>query len=93
MTQYLGLERKIKRLEKIAGCAAPRVPGTTIQRVLLDESLWKMEGLLKRRGSRSILVWCAGVGQLNEPKVFGYGHTISEALNNVERKLRPENNA
>jgi len=65
------------------------VPGTIIQRVLVDPNFMKAYGLtptpeqLKRFSG---VVWCIGIGQMQAPKKFYYGHTLREAVTNAAEK-------
>ena len=78
-------ESRIKALERLAGV---RVPGTVIQRVLMDNSLVIAEGLSPNGDRQSTSLWSVGIGEPSMPKLFGYGLTIGEALTAVEKKIK-----
>jgi hypothetical protein len=79
------MEQRLKKLEEKLKLT---VPGTIISRVLLDQKLWKKEKIDIILGNDSWLMWRVGVGQLHQPKIFAYGRTIEEAINNLELKCK-----
>jgi len=79
------IEEELLGLELLVGS----VPGTMISRVLLSKELWRTEEVCweDKRKSDSELVWCLGFGTMTGPKVFSYGTTIQQAVDNCKRKL------
>ena len=83
----MDIEYKIEELEDLMGCN-PQIRGSLIQRVMMDTVLLKKYELIVLHNRECHLVWSAGIGQINQPKVFGWGHTIHEALMNVEKEIK-----
>lgn len=77
--RVIALERKI----------TPRMPGTTIGRVLTDLTVVDRDCIeipLRARchadGTERevVFLWCLGIGQMDEPKRFFYGYRVEDAL-------------
>jgi hypothetical protein len=83
----MNIEYKIEELEDLMGCN-PRIRGSLIQRAIMDTPLLERYGLIALHDRECHLVWSAGIGHINQPKVFGWGHTIHEALTNAEKEIR-----
>jgi len=83
--EELTFEQAIQKLE-----AGQSTPGTAIQRVLLDDKLWKGEMGVDRAAGESWSVWSVCVGEMYERRIVGYGRTIMEAVRSVQRKLKGE---
>ena len=68
---------------------AGRIAGTSITRVCLDKSLWEEYNVKMPENSKSdsSLVWALSVGLLHEPKLFFYGYTIMEAVQNAVKHI------
>jgi hypothetical protein len=64
-------------------------PGTTWQRVLMDAFVARQKGLKVPADvpdSQSLTVWSLGIGMLNTPKYFVYGHTMRECFLRLHRQ-------
>jgi hypothetical protein len=66
------------------------VPGTALQRVLMDAAIMIQEGLKPKsehleRGHG--FVWCLSIGLAYERKFFFHGHTIREAYLRARKGL------
>lgn len=81
----MDIEKRLFHLEKKLKTT---IPGTMINRVLMDTTILKREFLKPLHDRECHLVWSVGIGLMDMPKVFGYGHTIDEAIKNVEKKLK-----
>lgn len=59
-----------------------------VVRVCLDNKLFAREGLELPSDPHpeSNFVWCFGAGRWHQPKNFGYGNTVEEAISNFKRK-------
>jgi hypothetical protein len=69
--------------------AGQTVPGTTITRVIIGAKDINNYGLRRKsvKGApegapapESYLVWCIGIGQMEQPKNFFYGHKLRDAF-------------
>jgi hypothetical protein len=81
----LRLERSFNELTR------EMVPGTMLERVLLDNALCEEHGIKIRHPEKeSQLVWCLAIGHMREPKKFFYGNTVSTVLGQAEVWLNRE---
>lgn len=83
------LERWLRELE-----SDQPVPGTIIQRVLMDSKLLAQNGLRKLHDRQDHLVWCVAIGTLAAPwKKLYYGHSLRETIRKAykEKRIRKNN--
>ena len=78
------IEKRISILERKVGVT---VPGSSLSQIMMDTNMLAEHGMKPLHNRESHIVWCAAIGILAMPKVFGYGHSILDALNNVEKKI------
>jgi hypothetical protein len=71
----MNIQEMVSQLEK-----GMRLPGTQICRVMLDNKLCEKEGIPTDSAHEASIIWCVGVGRIQEPKGFFYGLTIEVAL-------------
>lgn len=78
-------DKDIKRFEPAL------IPGTTFQRMLLDVTLARKEGLKIPEGKEdrdSINAWVLAIGCIGEPKHFVYGLTMRDCFLRLRRQVQ-----
>jgi hypothetical protein len=84
-------EKEIKKLEqKIYWYPKEKckIGGSILSKALVDTNLLINEKVkLPKKHEQYYVTYILGIGMLNAPKIFGYGLTIAEALQNVKRKI------
>ncbi len=81
------IEARIQKLEKQYVSYEDALAGTSISRTLLDLTLFKEYGLDLNKaitGREASIVWCLGLGSMQEAKELFYGHTMEEAVDKAE---------
>jgi hypothetical protein len=62
------------------------VPGTMLERVLLDNTLCRKAGLeIVRPEKEAQLVWCLALGHMRFPKKFFYANTVAAAVEKAQQ--------
>lgn len=75
LLERMSFQDIIEHLESVT-CGV-YIPGTMLNRVLLDEQIAKSYKLGPNPG-KGTKAWCLSLGKLNEPKLHFYGWTIGE---------------
>lgn len=87
MIEVKKLEERIRKLENDKALCG-NVPGTIVQRVLMDSHLLLAMGISLKGSKETHLIWAIGIGPLQRAKIFGYGFTLGQALTEVEKKCK-----
>jgi hypothetical protein len=80
------LDGRIARIERALGC---RDPGSILQRVTVESDLLEREGLKKKHDGLHHSMWRVTIGEpMKNNIVIAYGHTIAEAMNKADEKIK-----
>ena len=74
--------------KEILSLEPEHLAGTIISRVLVGVDIMNREGLVpssKQYLEGGGIVWVLGVGRLNQPKAYFYGHTIEDAVTRAKK--------
>ncbi len=84
------VEAFLKKLEKETTSNEPgqQVPGTVLQRVLVQNLTLKQHGVkVSGPDNESSLAWSIGIGPMQMPKRFFYGLTLQELFTLTRKNL------
>lgn len=84
------IDQALTKLEKETGITT--LAGTNIGRVWLDKTLVHKHGIMATADEEArgfVKVWCIGLGELDQPKMFCYGRTIRAAYLRLRKQLKP----